>query len=337
MKDQESELKNHKKDDDYLKKNDSIKNNPINSNQKSIFSTSTQPNIFGREQQMTICPFCKKKILTNVEQKFSYFSILISIILLIIFRFFSIILIIIVIPLTLNTIHFCPNCLNRVGLHTFYDTISLKDKIFTFQFLGLGIIITKKYLLGIFLFILSLIIFLFFLSKINIEPKILNENWNEFYAMCQAEPNRCRNYFLYQDVNWTGNVIKISYNENFFSRYRAFFIMKMDRSNKNDFSELMLDVTDKIYNKNKISIMELRRGDEIEFNCTIMIMPFDKSKKIRGNLINFKKTGKKIEIITKFNKLGRYATEENKEIEGKKLYKELPDIVSNEKKENELK
>ena len=103
---------------------------------------------------MAVCQYCQSRIFTNIEQQTSWFGILLSLILFFTFKLYSLLLILLVIPLTQSTIHTCPNCLNRIGIRTFYDTLSLSDKVFTFQLFSIGVIITKKQLLGIFFFVL---------------------------------------------------------------------------------------------------------------------------------------------------------------------------------------
>jgi hypothetical protein len=83
------------------------------------------------------------------------------------------------IPLTQQTIHSCPNCLNNVGTRSFYDLISLSDKVFTYKIGNFGIIITKKQILGIFLFLLFGTIFYVFFSNLNFTrgSKYINVNF----------------------------------------------------------------------------------------------------------------------------------------------------------------
>ena len=335
MKESENETKNLKKDDDYKTKTEKNKllENKNPEETKLISTTDTQANIYGRDQQITVCQFCKSKIFTNVEQQVSWFGIFICLLLLVTLRFFAIILIILIIPLTQSTIHTCPNCLNRIGVHTFYDTISLKDKIFTFQFLGFGVIITKKQLLGTFFFILFGIIIYSIVSNISFTKTILKESWYEYQTMCNEDFGKCKRYFLYQDVYWTGNIIRVNFNENFFSRYRAFILMKMDKNNDQDYTDMVLDVTDAIYKKYKIDIMDLRRGDEIAFNCTLRtVISQESNKPIRADLVKFYKTGNKIKINAHIHRTGRYATHTDKVSQGKQVYSELPDVVSSEDK-----
>ena len=67
--------------------------------------------------------------------------------------------------------------------------------------------------------------------------------------------------------------------------------MKMDKNNDQDYTDMVLDVTDAIYKKYKIDIMDLRRGDEIAFNCTLRtVISQESNKPIRADLVKFYKT-----------------------------------------------
>ena len=109
--------------------------------------------------------------------------------------------------------------------------------------------------------------------------------------------------------------------------------MKMDKNNENEFADLVIDVTDRVYKQYKIDIMDLSRGDEIQFNSTIRILNTQGSgKATRVELIHFKKTGNKINIEPHIHTTGRYSTHSDKVTQGKQVYSELPDVVSSEDK-----
>ncbi len=73
------------------------------------------------------------------------------------------------IPLTQQTVHSCPNCLNKVGSRSFYDLFSLSDKLLSFKYGNFAVIITKKQILAIFTFFFFCLIFYFFFSNISLE------------------------------------------------------------------------------------------------------------------------------------------------------------------------
>ena len=160
------EISESKKDDDFKDKEDEKQklkpeSNPKNTNSNSsiITSTNTNLNIFGKEQQMCVCPFCHMKMFTDIEQEVSWIGIVLSILTLLFFKLYGIIFLILIIKFTQNTTHSCPNCLNKVGVYTVFDALSLQDKVFTLQLSHFGIIVTKKHLFGLLTFVIFGFIF----------------------------------------------------------------------------------------------------------------------------------------------------------------------------------
>ena len=245
---------------------------------------------------------------------------------------YGIIFLVIIIKLTQNTIHTCPNCLNKVGVYTIFDALSLQDKVFTIQFSHFGMIITKKHLFGMLSFFIFGIIFYFILSSISFTKAILKESWNDFNLICSQGESICSTKFLYQEISWTGFVIRVNFNDNFFSRVRVFFLIKMNEDVNSDKTDLILEVTDKIYNKYKIDIMNITRGDEISFNATVKQIPSKKGNNVGIVVLDeIKLTGRNIHINPHVHEDGRYGTEGNNFEEGKQMYEELPNVVTTEK------
>ena len=329
------EISESKKDDDYKeeeKQELKSKSNPNTENSSVITSTNTNVNIFGKEQQMCVCPFCHMKMFTDIEKEISWFGIILSILVLIFFKLYGIIFLILIIKLTQNTTHSCPNCLNKVGVYTVFDALSLQDKVFTFQFSHFGIIVTKKHLFGLLSFIIFGIIFYYFISSISFTKKILEESWNDYYEICSKSEKECNIKFLYQEISWTGYVIRVNFNDNFFSRVRVFFLVKMNEDVNNDRTDLVLEVTDRVYNKYKIDIMNITRGDEIAFNATVKQTPSLFGNKITIVVLdNIKLTGKNIQINPHVHEKGRYGTSGGQFEEGKQIYRELPNVITGKK------
>jgi len=88
--------------------------------------------------------------------------------LLIIFKIFAIPLIIMVIPLTQQSTHTCSSCLNVVGIRTFYDLFALKDNILSLRIGNFGILISRKQLLAVFIFVLFSLFFYVFFSSLDL-------------------------------------------------------------------------------------------------------------------------------------------------------------------------
>ncbi len=320
-----------KKNDDLKEEENQKLKSESNQNQESNIVTSTNTNeyIFGKEQQMCVCPFCHIKMFTDIEQEVSWIGVVLSILILIFLKIYGIIFLILIIKFTQNTTHSCPNCLNKIGVYTVFDALSLQDKVFTIQFSHFGMIITKKHLFGLLSFFIFGIIFYFILSTLKFNRVILKETWNDFNLICSQGETMCNTKFLYQDISWTGYVIRVNFNDNFFSRVRVFFLIKMNQDLNNDNTDLILEVTDKVYEKYKIDIMNLTRGDEISFNATVKQTPSNKGNNVPIVLLNnIKLTGNNIHINPHVHENGRYGTKEGQFEEGKKIYEELPNVVT---------
>jgi hypothetical protein len=235
------EVSESKKDDDYKNKDEEKQklkqeSNPKtdNSNSPVISSIDTNNNVFGKEQQMCVCPFCHMKMFTDVEQEVSWIGIILSVLILLFFKLYGIIFLIIIIKFTQNTIHSCPNCLNKVGVYTVFDALYFQDKVFTLQFSHFGIIVTKKHLFGLLSFVIFGFIFCSIISSISFTKKMLKESWGEFNELCLKSEKQCNIKFMYQEISWTGYVIRVNFNDNFFSRVRVFFLVKMNEDINND-------------------------------------------------------------------------------------------------------
>jgi len=172
------------------------------------------------------CQYCNRRILTDIEHETTWIGLMGSLILFLVFKVFALPLIMLLIPLTQKTVHKCTNCLNTVGTHTFYDILSLSDKIFSFKVGNFALIFTRKQLIGVFMFTLfSIVIYLFLgsmdLSRgsklklfIFINPTdFIDADWNKFKKYCSREefennPKQaeiyCKTRFKYSDVSWKG-------------------------------------------------------------------------------------------------------------------------------------
>ena len=236
---------------------------------------------FTREPIIVDCKYCKSKILTDVDHETTYTGIIISIILLLLLNIFAIPLILILIPLTKNSNHRCPSCLNKIGECNFYDRISLSDKVISLTLGSFAIVISKKHLLGIFTFILLLTIFILEFKSIDTSRLgFIDESFDDFYKTCNPEKysNRrthtetslfCSSY-RYSKVQWDGYVVRVDYDNSFFAKYRISILVKMRVEDKSQDGDLYLKITDRQYNQLKDVIYEINRGIRVEFNATII-------------------------------------------------------------------
>ena len=326
-----------KKNDDYKDETEKLKPESAKgqeSSQKSDIVTSINTNnfVFGREQQLCVCPFCHMKIVTEVEHEVSWIGVILSIIFLLFLKIYGIIFIIIILRFTQNTTHSCTNCLNKIGIYTIFDALSLQDKVFTLRLSSFGLVITKKHLFSLVVGLIFIILFMTFISSISFTKHILKETWTDYLQICSNGQALCNAKFLYQEISWIGYVIRINYNDNFFSRSRLFFLVKMDENIESDKTDLVIEVTDSVYNKYKIDILNITRGDEIEFNATVRQTPNYQTKVPIVTLDNIRITGRNINLNPHVHEEGRYGTKGGNVEEGQKIYNELPNVVSKGKK-----
>ena len=326
-----------KKNDDYKDETAKLKsetNQSKESSQKSeiITSIDTSNFILGRDQQICVCPFCHMKIFTEIEHDVSYLGIVLSIMALLFLKIYGIILTVVIIRFTQNTTHSCPNCLNKIGVYTIFDALSMQDKVFSLKFSSFGLVITKKHIFSLVLGFIFIILIIAFISSLSFTRQILKETWSDYQKICSENKALCNTKFLYQEISWIGYVIRVNFNDNFFSRSRVFFLVKMDENVQNDKTDLVIEVTDRVYNKYKIDILNITRGDEIEFNATLKQNPNYQTKVPIVTLDNIRITGKNIDINPHVHEEGRYGTQGGKIEKGQKIYNELPNVVSQGKK-----
>ena len=244
--------------------------------------TTEVHNIFTREPEVITCKYCNKKILTDTENESTWTGILLSLLLFVVFKIIAVPLIVLIIPLTQQTIHKCPYCLNKVGVCSFYDMIALKDKVISFKIGSLGIIISRKQLLGIFVFVLLCILVQYFISNINFtRGNFIPDKWEDFNKICnremfekKQEQSRilCQKY-KYMDVQWSGYILRVDYIENFFARYKISILVKMNVGDLEEHSEegdLYLKLDENYYNKYKHLVFNMTRGDYIHYNATVL-------------------------------------------------------------------
>jgi hypothetical protein len=121
------------------------------------------------------CPFCDAVSFSIVEYKASILGYLIAVLSILLFGFLSIILMPFLVSLTKQAIHRCAKCLNEVKSNSYFGFSSLEDKLLTFSFGKVGIILTRRYLLYIVVSIAcSMAIYLFILTESTHNHEISN-------------------------------------------------------------------------------------------------------------------------------------------------------------------
>ena len=306
-------------------------------------------NTFGRESIIINCQFCSKKIYTEIEIESTWTGVLLSIVLLLVFKLLAFPLILVVIPLTQQTIHRCPACLNKVGTCNFYDILSLSDKVITFSIGTFAIIISRKVLLGIFFCVLLITICFYFpLYAFNFKHEFLDETWEDYYKFCSPD-NFIKKHeqahiycskYKYVDVSWNGFALRTDFDSSFISTHKASILVKMNKEDHSEDGDLYLKFNDYTYSKFKDIIFNLNRGDHIFFNATIIQESTDRQSLI-AEPFDLMKGEDYIKINPHIHHKGRYSFDNNFESKSEikkneKIYNEI-DLVADETVElNEL-
>lgn len=131
------------------------------------------------------------------------------------------------------------------------------------------------------------------------------------------------------DVNWKGYIVRVDYDEHFFAQYRMSLLIKMQKDDINEDGDLSLKFLDYEYNIYKNTIFNLTRGDYIEFNGTFISEGGrDHSPILEG--FGIENLHKHIKINPHIHSGSRYSTDDQTIKGGETIYKEIPDLVSDE-------
>ena len=290
----------------------------LNNNNNDTDSSGLKKLNLGYEATIIQCPFCHHKILTNISHSFSWHGLLISIVLFILLKFYSLVLIILVLLFTQNIQHNCSNCLNKLGTHTNFESFSLQDRVLVFRFLTFGVIVTKKHLLAVFSFLLSVIlVFLCVKGVVNLESEEQRRSlmgvktneipFEEFNDVFKNNRTLFWEKYYLKSFHWKGCIIQVKMLNFFLFKFQLELMLKMDADSTTKNPDLYAYIEKSFYDKNKVKMMNLTIGDEVEFNVTLHY---------KENLFGFKqpilivknitKTGNRRYIEPYVNEEGRY-------------------------------
>ena len=246
--------------------------------------------------------------------------------------------------MTQKTVHSCPNCMNTVGVHSFYDLLSLTDKVISYQIGNFAVIVNRKQLLGIFIFFLFIFGFYFIFNNLSFErdENFLDVDWETYKSICSKEKHienptqadiLCTRKFKYHNVFWKGRfnnnlgwVIRVDYDDRIFTRYRVSVLIKMD-NNENEDADIYLKFDDHYYQKYKPTFLNMTRGDFLSYNATIMFTGNQKFTSIFEGFGIKQETGH-IFIHPHIHHNGRYSIKEEKHAhKDDQLYPELPNLL----------
>lgn len=234
---------------------------------------------YTREPLIVTCKYCSNKVLTEVEHETTWTGIFFGLVLLMIFNVYSIPLILLLIPLTQQTSHRCPSCLNVIGTCNYYDVLSFSDKVLSFTIGTFAILISKKHLLGMFVFALISTTFMYFFLHFEVSGKnFIPDEWKDFSKFCSpqefAKKSKqakiyCHKY-RYADVSWDGYVVRIDYDNTFFGKHVLSILIKMNKEDLSEDGDLYLKFDQHFYSEVKDIIFNLNRGDHLSFNATFI-------------------------------------------------------------------
>ena len=152
------------------------------------------------------------------------------------------------------------------------------------------------------------------------------EKFNEDYERVLQD---CYNKYRYTDVQWKGYIIRVDYEEHFFAQYRMSLLIKMQKEDLNEDGDLTIKFLDHDYNSYKNTIFNLTRGDFVEFNATFI----SEGGKDYGPVLEgfgIEDLHKHIKINAHIHANSRYSTNEETIHGGDVIYKEIPNLVSDD-------
>ena len=229
---------------------------------------------------------------------------------LLIFGFWlSLILIPITLVVTQTLYHTCPLCYrelgtnNRIFNHFFledkvlnknYFFLKCYNKVIGFKFAQVGLILTRKILLGIALSILLMVI-LFFKIKVLAHPhsfekiKYFSDDWPTFLERCSVNKLTLNSAFCvekYLDrsaMNWEGYVIRLVDNRENFHRFLTHaveLLVKMEPSEA--FPDIYLTFDSMEAQEFGSVFNNLERGKKVRFNGTVKNFGESGSRHLHG-------------------------------------------------------
>jgi hypothetical protein len=169
----------------------------------------------------------------------------------------------------------------------------------------------------------------------------IKDSFDDFYKTCSPDKHHskpeatkqfCEMKYKYSDVSWNGYVIRVDYEDHFFSRYRASLLMKMVKDSTNEEPDLYLKLSDYQYGNFKDSIFNLTRGDRVAFNASILHEGDRRSIPIL-EVFGFEKLKEHIHIDPHIHFQGRYSVGHEEVHQNHTIYNELPDLISDEDKD----
>ncbi|EER12177.1 lipopolysaccharide-induced transcription factor regulating tumor necrosis factor alpha, putative [Perkinsus marinus ATCC 50983] len=171
------------------------------------------------------CPFCRADITTFITHEASIVSYLLALVLVLILQWLSICILPVVWPLLKDTVHRCPNCLNKIGSRSKIALpTSLKNDVLTFRIGHCAVVLARRYV--VILLALVTVIGLFYVARSSgvMQPAMvprgpdIDASWKDFLTDCGERAylgnplhsvKAFEEKYKYQTVKWKGRVVRI--------------------------------------------------------------------------------------------------------------------------------
>ncbi|KAF4672376.1 hypothetical protein FOL47_000618 [Perkinsus chesapeaki] len=171
------------------------------------------------------CPFCKADITTFITHEASVVSYLLAMVLALVLQWLSVCVIPVIWPLLKDTVHRCPNCLNKVGSRSKISLpTNFKNDVLTFRIGHCAVVLARKYV--VILLALVGVIGLFYTARSYgfMQPAAIprgpdiDVTWREFLEDCGDKAylgnplhsiKSFNEKYMHNTVKWTGRVVRI--------------------------------------------------------------------------------------------------------------------------------
>ncbi|KAH0472039.1 MAG: uncharacterized protein KVP18_003532 [Porospora cf. gigantea A] len=237
---------------------------------------------FQTAPRKTTCRHCDRQVLTLVESVNTWKTLVAGIICVVLFSWFAFCILPLVLPLTMDSCHYCPKCQNLLGRSSRCSFIpaSASKEIITVRVGNCAIILSQRYIWMGFsaaLGISSVVALRFYFQTYGLpniprgEPS--DVTWPDFLAECGARaslgnPIRAErtfnDQFAHRTVTWTGRLLKVV--EGFWGKNILYMLMEPHQMQK-AFSPDIAIVFDKAHNS---EIADLQAGDMVQFDATMV-------------------------------------------------------------------
>ncbi|KAJ1608943.1 putative signal peptide-containing protein [Cryptosporidium canis] len=229
------------------------------------------------------CPFCKEEIVTQVELENSWFTYFASLTLFLVIGWVSCPILPLIWTLIQDSVHTCPRCLNKISRNRRVKCPSIKSEIMTLKCGSCAVVLTRRYVVTIFLIFSTIIVFttlrtllkVYGLPDIEHGPQIDN-TWMMFIESCGVKsylgnPIRAvrefEDNYQYKTISWTGRVIKVQ--EGFWKKHFIYIGMNPPQIVSNSGSpipDLGLTFSEELLPQ----ISKIKPGDLLDFNATLV-------------------------------------------------------------------